>query len=58
VTGKRRRPETTARVTAQNERTQAWLTAVPGRAQIRSRLGEQWNYARFGVPFERGGRWF
>jgi len=51
-------PETVAWVSAQNERTQAWLVAVPARAQIRSQLGEQWNYARFGVPFERGGRWF
>jgi prolyl oligopeptidase len=51
-------PETAAWVSAQNERTQAWLAAVPARAQIRSQLGEQWNYARFGVPFERGGRWF
>ena len=51
-------PETTAWVTAQNELTQAWLATVPTRAAIRSRLGERWNYARFGVPFERGGRWF
>jgi prolyl oligopeptidase len=51
-------PETAAWVTAQNELTQAWLAAVPARAQIRSQLGKQWNHARFGVPFERGGRWF
>lgn len=51
-------PDTTAWVISQNELTQAWLAAVPTRAAIRSRLGERWNYARFGVPFERGGRWF
>jgi prolyl oligopeptidase len=51
-------PETAAWVTVQNELTQAWLATVPTRAAIRSRLGERWNYARFGVPFERGGRWF
>ena len=51
-------PETAAWVSAQNELTQAWLATVPARAAIRSRLGERWNYARFGVPFERGGRWF
>jgi prolyl oligopeptidase PreP (S9A serine peptidase family) len=41
-------PETAAWVTAQNELTQAWLAAVPARAQIRSQLGKQWNHARFG----------
>jgi prolyl oligopeptidase len=51
-------PEAAAWVTAQNELTQAWLAATATRAQIRSQLGRQWNYARFGVPFERGGRWF
>jgi prolyl oligopeptidase len=51
-------PETAAWVTAQNEPTRAWLAAVPARAQIRCQLGKQWNHARFGVPFERGGRWF
>jgi prolyl oligopeptidase PreP (S9A serine peptidase family) len=51
-------PETAAWVSAQNELTQAWLATVPTRAAIRSRLGERWNYARFGVPFERGGHWF
>jgi len=51
-------PETAASVSAQNERTQAWLAAASARAQIRSQLGEQWNDARFGVPAGRGGRWF
>src|ERR1700689_1475407 len=51
-------PETAAWVSKQNKGTQAWLGGGPARAQIPSQLGEQWNYARFGVPFERGGRWF
>lgn len=51
-------PERADWVAAQNERTQAWLAMVPAREEIRSRLGERWNYPGFGVPFERGGHWF
>jgi prolyl oligopeptidase len=43
---------------AQNELTQSYLAAVPSREQIRTQLRQRWDYARFGVPFERGGRWF
>jgi len=45
-------------VTGQNERAQAWLAGVPTREEICSRLTSRWDYPRFGVPFERGGRWF
>jgi prolyl oligopeptidase len=45
-------------VTGQNERAQAWLAGVPTREEICSRLQDKWDYPRFGVPFERGGRWF
>jgi prolyl oligopeptidase len=31
---------------------------VPAREAIRSRLTERWDYPYFGIPFERGGRWF
>jgi prolyl oligopeptidase len=51
-------PEVRAWVTAQNERAQAWLAGVPAREEICSRLTDRWDYPRFGVPFERGGRWF
>ena len=51
-------PETTAWVSAQNELTQAYLAGVPAREAIRSRLTDRWDFARAGVPFERGGRWF
>lgn len=45
-------------IAAENELTEAWLGAVPNRQAIRDRLAEIWDYPRFGVPFERGGRWF
>jgi len=51
-------PQTAAWVAAQNELTESCLAAVPARAAIRARLGQTWNYPKFGVPFERGGRWF
>lgn len=51
-------PETRAWIAAQNEVTQAWLSSVPARDEIRARLGELWDYPKYGVPFERGGRWF
>ncbi|HEY7147098.1 MAG TPA: prolyl oligopeptidase family serine peptidase [Streptosporangiaceae bacterium] len=51
-------PETRSFVAAQNELTESLLAAVPAREQIRSRLTERWDYPKFGVPFERGGRWF
>lgn len=50
--------ETKSWVSAQNQLTEALLAKVPTREAIRSRLTELWDYARFGVPFERGGRWF
>jgi prolyl oligopeptidase PreP (S9A serine peptidase family) len=45
-------------VTAQNLRTQAYLASVPAREEIRSRLTGRRDFARSGVPFERGGHWF
>ena len=51
-------PLTVAWYTAQNELTRGVLDAVPGRDAISSRLTELWDYPRYGVPFERGGRWF
>jgi prolyl oligopeptidase len=51
-------PETREWIAAQNRVTFAFLDAIPQRPGIRRRLSEIWNYARFGVPFCRGGRWF
>jgi prolyl oligopeptidase len=50
--------ETRAWAKAQNELTEAVLAAIGTRVAIRTRLVEKWNFPRFGVPLERGGRWF
>ena len=42
----------------QNTATNAYLDTLPGRDVIADRLRELWNYERFGVPRERGGRYF
>jgi prolyl oligopeptidase len=51
-------PETVAWIGAQNELTESFLEAVPGRDAIRARVTELSDYPKLGVPFERGGRWF
>jgi prolyl oligopeptidase len=51
-------PEVAAWIKAQNEVTESFLAAVPGREAIRARLTELWDYPKAGAPFERGGRWF
>lgn len=45
-------------VRAQQDVTNAYLEALPGRARIAQRLSELWNYERYGLPTERGGRYF
>ncbi len=50
--------ETAAWVEAQNKVTSTFLEAVPSRGKIKERLTKLWNYERFGVPLERGGRLF
>ncbi|HSS75845.1 MAG TPA: hypothetical protein VLV54_03790 [Thermoanaerobaculia bacterium] len=45
-------------VTAQNKVTSAYLAAIPDREPIRHRLTELWNYERYGVPSQHGGRYF
>lgn len=50
--------ETTAWIKRQNELTESVLAGVPARAEIREQLTALWDHQRFGVPFERGGRWF
>ena len=51
-------PEVAGWIKAQNEVTESFLAAVPAREAIRTRLTELWDYPKYGVPFERGGRWF
>jgi prolyl oligopeptidase len=50
--------ETKAWVKAQNAVTFEWLGTIPQREAIRDRLSKLWNFERFGMPWERGGRWF
>jgi len=51
-------PETAAWVQAERAYTAAAFAAMPERAAIRARLGELWNFPRFGLPVKRGGRLF
>ncbi|KAA5803362.1 S9 family peptidase [Alkalicaulis satelles] len=45
-------------VRAQQDVTNAYLEELPGRSRIAERLTELWNYERYGLPSERGGRYF
>jgi prolyl oligopeptidase len=51
-------PETAAWIAEQNEVTESFLARVATREELREALSELWAYPRYGVPFERGGRWF
>jgi prolyl oligopeptidase len=51
-------PETKAWVEAQNKVTFAYLNTIPGRDAIKARLTKLWNFERYGVPFQNGGRYF
>jgi prolyl oligopeptidase len=51
-------PQTVAWIAAQNDLTQNVLRQVAERPAIESKLAELASYAKYGVPFERGGRWF
>ncbi|RFP13583.1 MULTISPECIES: prolyl oligopeptidase family protein [unclassified Duganella] len=50
--------ETHAWVVAQNKLTQDYLSQIPGRDAIKTRLTKLWNFERFSVPFKEGGRYF
>ena len=50
--------ETAAWVAAQNKVTFAYLEKIPARPEIKKRLTELWNFAKFGVPEKHGGRYF
>jgi prolyl oligopeptidase len=45
-------------VDAQNEVTNAFLAGLPGREAIKARITELYDYERFGLPSEEGGRYF
>ena len=45
-------------VAAQNEVTQAYLEALPGRDALKARITELFDYERFGLPTQKDGRYF
>jgi prolyl oligopeptidase len=51
-------PQTKAWVEAQNRLSDGFLASIPERANIKYRLTQLWNYARYGAPFKEGGRYF
>jgi len=51
-------PATTEWVAAQNRLTDSFLSSIPQRPAIKSRLTQLWNYARFSAPFKENGRYF
>ena len=51
-------PATKAWVDAQNRLTFGFLQQLPARAALRERLGQLWNYERYGLPFKENGRYF
>ncbi len=51
-------PRTVAWIAAQNQVTEGVLNHVAERPAIQARLAQLASYPMFGVPFERGGRWF
>ena len=50
--------ETAAWVKAQNEVTNNYLRSIPEREKFHQRLGQLWNYERFGLPRRRGDQYF
>ncbi|MGA2966254.1 MAG: prolyl oligopeptidase family serine peptidase [Terriglobales bacterium] len=50
--------ETLAWVEAENKLTFGYLERIPYRQKIRERLTKLWNYERFSVPEQKGGRYF
>jgi prolyl oligopeptidase len=50
--------ETRAWVEAENALTFGFIETIPERSRINSRVTELWDYERYGVPFEKGGRYF
>jgi len=51
-------PETRRWIEAENAIARPYLESTPAHAWIRDRLKQLWNYERYGVPEEEGGRYF
>ncbi|MCH2127748.1 MAG: prolyl oligopeptidase family serine peptidase [Pirellulaceae bacterium] len=49
---------TKAWIAAQNEVTFQYLQQIPSRQKLEDRLTKLWNYERYGLPVQRGGRYF
>lgn len=50
--------ETKAWVETQNKITFDYFEAIPARSKIKERLTQLWNFEKYDVPFEKGGRYF
>ena len=50
--------QTKSWVNAENSVSQPYLEAIPARGSIKQRLTELWNYERFNIPLQEGGRYF
>ena len=50
--------QTQAWIAAQNRLTFDYLSRVPAREQIATRIAELWNYEKYECPIKRGGRYF
>ncbi|CAN7310995.1 prolyl oligopeptidase family serine peptidase [Pseudoduganella sp. LjRoot289] len=50
--------ETKEWVDAQNKLTQSYLGQIPAREAIKARLTKLWNFERYSVPYNEGGRYF
>ena len=50
--------QTKSWVSAENRLSQPYLEAIPTRRWIKQRLTELWNYERFNIPVQEGGRYF
>jgi prolyl oligopeptidase len=48
--------ETRSFIDAENQLTRRFLDQLPERESIRKRLRQLWDYERFDLPTERGGR--
>lgn len=51
-------PKVRAWVDAQNGVTNAYLATLPGRDLFKARIKQLFNYERFGLPVQQGGRYF
>jgi prolyl oligopeptidase len=45
-------------VTAENALAQPYLEGIPARETIKKRMTQLWNYERYDLPIQRGGRYF